>query len=60
VKCGFCGRTLPPLEESRQKPCGACLGGCHKIHCPWCGYENPVVPGLLRRWKKDDNSKENE
>ncbi|ABI81951.2 hypothetical protein Pcar_3335 [Syntrophotalea carbinolica DSM 2380] len=60
MKCGFCGRTLPPPDKLRQKPCGACLGGCRKIHCPWCGYENPMVPGLLRRWRKKDNSKEND
>jgi hypothetical protein len=39
----------------REKGCGACIGGCRKIHCPYCGQENPLVPELfdkvLRREK---------
>jgi hypothetical protein len=60
MKCGFCGRELPPVDELRQKPCGACPGGCRKIPCPWCGYANPVDWGLLRRRKKAKKHKENE
>jgi hypothetical protein len=33
----------------REKGCGACLGGCRKIHCPYCGQENPLVPELLEK-----------
>jgi len=38
----------------REKGCGACLGGCRKIHCPYCGQENPAVPELLEKFIKHD------
>lgn len=56
--CGFCGREIP--EEKPQAACGQCLGGCRQVHCPWCGYKNPLPPAALRRWlkKKDPQDKE--
>lgn len=56
MKCGFCGREIPD-EPGLEKSCGACRGGCRKVHCPYCGYANPVVPEFLKRWskKQDDN-----
>jgi hypothetical protein len=46
MKCVFCEHELT-LEMLREQGCGACLGGCRKIHCPYCGQENPVVPEIL-------------
>jgi hypothetical protein len=40
----------------REKSCGACLGGCRKIHCPYCGQENPMIPELLEKFIKVDRS----
>jgi hypothetical protein len=55
MKCTFCEHELTP-EMLRTKGCGACLGGCRKIHCPYCGQENPIVPEVFDRWFK--NSKQ--
>lgn len=46
MKCTFCGHELT-AEMLREEGCGACLGGCRKIHCPYCGQENPVLPEYL-------------
>jgi len=46
MKCTFCGHELT-VAMLREKGCGACGGGCRKIHCPYCGQENPVVPEYL-------------
>jgi hypothetical protein len=60
MKCGFCGRDIPD-QPGQEKSCGACPGGCRKVHCPYCGYANPVVPGFLKRWaKKKDDKREDE
>jgi len=56
MNCGFCGRKLPGKIE--QKPCGACPGGCRKIHCPWCGYANPAPPKLWRKRPGGDDKKQ--
>lgn len=56
MKCSFCGHELTP-EMFREQGCGACIGGCRKIHCPYCGQENPVVPEFLARLKKNVRSK---
>jgi len=53
VKCSFCDNELT-LDMLREKGCGACLGGCRKIHCPYCGQENPAVPELLEKFIKHD------
>jgi hypothetical protein len=55
MKCTFCGNQLT-IDMLREKGCGACLGGCRKIHCPYCGQENPVIPELLEKFIKDDRS----
>ena len=55
MKCTFCGNQLTP-GMLREKGCGACLGGCRKIHCPYCGQENPVVPELLEKLLKNDKT----
>ena len=51
MNCGFCGREIPdevgPGQE--KNACGSCLGGCRKIHCPQCGYANPVPGSWLKR-----------
>jgi hypothetical protein len=57
MKCSFCGHELTS-EMFREQGCGACIGGCRKIHCPYCGQENPVVPEFLARLKKNVRSKE--
>jgi hypothetical protein len=38
-----------------KESCGACPGGCRKVHCPYCGYANPIVSGRLRRWAEGKN-----
>ncbi|MFO7982241.1 MAG: hypothetical protein R6V08_02205 [Desulfuromonadales bacterium] len=47
MRCGYCNREIP--DEVKQEPCGACPGGCRKIHCPHCGYENPAPAGWLKK-----------
>lgn len=46
MKCRFCDHELTP-DMLRSKGCGACGRGCGKIHCPYCGEENVIVPGFL-------------
>ena len=53
MKCSFCEHELTP-DMLREKGCGACLGGCRKIHCPYCGQENPVPARFLERSRKKD------
>jgi hypothetical protein len=48
MKCAFCEHELT-ADMLRDQGCGACLGGCRKIHCPYCGQENPVVPEIFDR-----------
>ena len=58
--CGFCGREIPERTPDPQARCGACSGGCRKVHCPFCGYANPAVSGLLKKLvrPKADHDKE--
>ena len=53
MKCSFCEHELTP-DMLREKGCGTCLGGCRKIHCPYCVQENPLVPELLEKFIKRD------
>jgi len=53
VICSFCENELSP-EMLRTEGCGSCLGGCRKIHCPYCGKETPLVPELLEKFLKHD------
>jgi len=52
MKCSFCDHELA-VEMIREQGCGSCYGGCRKIHCPYCGQENPLTSEffdkLLRR-----------
>ncbi len=52
--CGFCHKEIEDVvgAPAGGKSCGACLGGCHKIHCPNCGYANPAPGKLLSRFLK--------
>lgn len=60
MRCGYCAREIPD-EPGKEKSCGACPGGCRKVHCPYCGYANPALPGFLKRWsKKKDDKREDE
>ncbi len=47
------------MDSETKKGCGGCpmSGGCHKICCPHCGYENPAPPKFLKRWLKADSDK---
>ncbi len=56
MKCAFCEHELTP-EMLREEACGACIGGCRKIHCPYCGQENPVVSEFLDKLLKGDKGK---
>ncbi|AMV72579.1 hypothetical protein DBW_2239 [Desulfuromonas sp. DDH964] len=47
--CGFCGREIPDRLPQPEDRCGACPGGCRKVHCPHCGYANPSVPAFLQK-----------
>ena len=55
MRCSFCENELT-AEMLREAGCGACGGGCRKIHCPYCGRENPIIPEifdkLLKREKR--------
>ncbi len=50
IRCGFCGYEFDPAEGKRG--CGGCSGGCHNVHCPRCGYKNPLESGLAQRLKQ--------
>jgi len=49
MKCANCQREIPDKPLPDQPSCGSCGGGCKKVHCPYCGYTNPVLPGFLQR-----------
>ena len=55
MKCTFCEHELTEAML-RSEGCGACLGGCRKIHCPYCGQENPVVPEIFDKLLQRDAS----
>jgi hypothetical protein len=57
MKCGFCDREIP--ATAMKDGCGGCPmpGGCKKVCCPWCGYENPAVPEFLQRWAASKDKK---
>jgi len=43
--CGFCRKEIP--AKTPEESCGRCGGGCRKVHCPHCGYENPLPSALF-------------
>jgi len=52
MNCGFCRREIDAEvgAPAGGKSCGSCMGGCRKIHCPYCGYANPAPGKLLSRF----------
>jgi len=58
MKCANCQREIPDQPLPGQEHCGACGGGCKKVHCPYCGYTNPVLPGFLQRLARGSGNKE--
>ena len=57
VTCGMCRLTF--REDRGQEACRGCPlhTACRFVHCPRCGFENPVEPPwllTLRRWWKLD------
>ncbi|PLY03636.1 MAG: hypothetical protein C0623_01060 [Desulfuromonas sp.] len=55
MKCGMCHKQIPDATPGRENRCGACSGGCRLVHCPYCGYGNPLTPGFLKILVKDDS-----
>jgi hypothetical protein len=60
MTCGFCGREIPDRPPEPAESCGACPGGCRKVHCPYCGYANPVIPGFLNKLSRKDRNRAKE
>lgn len=60
MKCGMCHREIPDVLPEPDKRCGSCRGGCRKVHCPYCGYGNPVMPNFLKKLvaKDEKNGRE--
>lgn len=58
MNCGFCGREIP--DRVPEKSCGRCGSGCRKVHCPYCGYENPAPSRLLNRLMGGQKGKKEE
>ena len=46
--CSFCQREFD--ETKGTDACRGCPsgGGCHNVRCPFCGYETPKEPGLVK------------
>lgn len=57
MTCAFCGREIPD-QPGLAESCGSCMGGCRKVHCPWCGYANPLTPNYLKRFQQPRKKKE--
>jgi predicted amidophosphoribosyltransferase len=52
MKCSGCQREF---DETRiPDVCKGCPsgGGCHNVRCPYCGYETPREPGLVKAIRK--------
>ena len=54
MKCGMCQKEIPDATPGKENRCGSCSGGCRKVHCPYCGYGNPVMPGYLKKFISGD------
>ena len=50
MKCGMCHKEIPEELPDKADRCGSCPGGCRKVHCPYCGYGNPVAPNYLKKF----------
>ncbi len=48
MKCPFCNREFDADEARRA--CRGCslMGGCRRVKCPHCGYEQPDEPRLVK------------
>lgn len=57
MKCGMCDKEIPDLLPEAEDRCGACPGGCRKVHCPYCGYGNPALPNYLKKFAADNADK---
>ena len=55
MKCGMCHREIPEELPEEAVRCGSCRGGCKKVHCPFCGYGNPVLPNYLKKLTSSNN-----
>jgi hypothetical protein len=60
MTCGMCRQAFS--EDRGQQACQSCplTSGCQFVHCPFCGYENPVEPpwlGKLRLWLRIDETR---
>ena len=57
MKCSFCLREFD--DQQATDACQGCPsgGGCHNVKCPYCGYESPQEPGLVKAIKKLFNKK---
>ena len=57
MKCSFCQREFD--ETKSADACKGCPsgGGCHNVRCPFCGYESPREPGLIKHLKTLFNKK---
>lgn len=56
MKCGMCHKEIPEVLPEKEKRCGACTGGCRMVHCPYCGYANPVPPKYLGKLMSRKNN----
>jgi ribosomal protein L37E len=52
MNCPFCQRDFD--EELAEKECRQCslFSTCRKVECPYCGYQSPRKPKLLKWLKK--------
>ena len=50
----MCHKEIPEVLPDKENRCGACSGGCRKVHCPFCGYGNPAMPNYLKKFMSDD------
>jgi hypothetical protein len=50
--CSLCQKEFDEQEaEAGCKSCGL-HGGCHLIKCPYCAYEQPLVPRWLKKLRE--------
>ena len=57
--CALCNKTFSP--DATHHECRRCalFGGCRKVKCPYCGYENPAEPRSLK-WLKSLGKKKHD
>jgi hypothetical protein len=54
--CPFCRKEF--LESDAEKVCQACslFGGCKNTKCPYCDYEFPQEPALVKKFRNIRNN----